>query len=249
MTLTDFPARGIAARHLVAFRGEIGPAAFRKLCDTAQVVNLPADKEIVGNERAAALAGVVLGGILRLQRLERDGRRQILGLAHAGDVIGQDMRRRIGITLETASPVTLCRYDPATFERLVAEDRTLRKALYRHRVAQLERLRWLTWAIGALHADERVAAFLDQALRFMPVQPLPDGTRVLSLLISRHDIADLLATTAETVSRALGRLEAAGLIRLQGPDYVQILDGPGLAVKGGGPDDDARHCRSGLGGR
>lgn len=236
MDCPEPPAKGLAAICRSAFCSEIGPAAYRTLSATAQVVHLGADREISGIGRTAGLAGVVLGGILRLQRIERDGRRQILGLAFAGDMIGQDMRRRIGTTLETASPVTLCRFDPKAFQRLAAEDRTLRQVLYRHRVAQLERLRWLTWAIGALHADERVAAFIAQALRFMPVQPLPDGTKLLTLSICRHDIADLLVTTVETVSRALGRLEVDGLIRLRDPEHVEVLDLPGLAARAGQDD-------------
>ena len=42
--------------------------------------------------------------------------------------------------------------------------------------------------------------------------------------MSRQDIADYLALTQESVSRALARMEADGLIRRQSPRIIRLED-------------------------
>ena len=46
----------------------------------------------------------------------------------------------------------------------------------------------------------------------------------VTLPISRYDIADYLAVSVETVSRALSELKQRGLIRFTGTRVIQIID-------------------------
>jgi DNA-binding transcriptional regulator YhcF (GntR family) len=46
----------------------------------------------------------------------------------------------------------------------------------------------------------------------------------VTLPISRYDIADYLAVSVETVSRALSELKQRGLIRFAGTRVIQIID-------------------------
>jgi hypothetical protein len=80
-----------------------------------------------------------------------------------------------------------------------------------------------------------VAAFLVSAMDYMPLQPQPEGGPVLSVILSRRDIADLLATTVESTCRILKGLEREGLIVLRDPRHVQIPDLDSLAQRGGVP--------------
>jgi len=67
---------------------------------------------------------------------------------------------------------------------------------------------------------ERVAAFLVEMDKRMAL------TTVLSLPMSRRDIADYLGLTIETVSRALSRLHGAGVLNFDGTNRreIEILD-------------------------
>ena len=71
-----------------------------------------------------------------------------------------------------------------------------------------------------LYALEKVATFLiemDKRLTAASVMTLP---------MSRHDIADYLGLTLETVSRALSRLRRAGVVSFDGSTQreISILD-------------------------
>jgi CRP/FNR family transcriptional regulator len=66
----------------------------------------------------------------------------------------------------------------------------------------------------------------------MPYQPLPDGTGVLSVSLPRRDIADLLGTTLESISRAAHKLADSGIIEIRDPARFRILDLPRLIALG-----------------
>jgi CRP/FNR family transcriptional regulator len=169
---------------------------------------------------------------MRLQRYGADGRRRIIGIATPGEVIGARPLNRSGYSLEAATDVELCTFDRRSFERLVEGSPDLRRALLQQRVADLDRLRWLTWALGALRPEERIAALYGMAPDVMPTQAQPDGSAIVTVELSRADIADLLGTTPETISRVTHRLAAEGEIEIMGPRHVHIRNPRALAERG-----------------
>jgi CRP/FNR family nitrogen fixation transcriptional regulator len=69
-----------------------------------------------------------------------------------------------------------------------------------------------------------VAAFLlDTAKR-------TKSASVVDLAMARHDIADYLGLTLETVSRMFAELKERGAIRLEGARRVHLLDKEQLAA-------------------
>jgi CRP/FNR family transcriptional regulator len=84
--------------------------------------------------------------------------------------------------------------------------------------------------LGQLTSTERVAHFLveiDALYRERGV-----GGKVLSLLLSRAEIADYLGLRIETVSRAFGKLKKKGIIALVESDEVVIFDHSALRATG-----------------
>ena len=79
--------------------------------------------------------------------------------------------------------------------------------------------------LGRKNALERVAAFLLE----MDERITPTG--IMALPMTRRDIADYLGVTLETVSRALSRLQQAGVLEFVGPNHREIAlrDRPRLA--------------------
>ncbi len=191
---------------------------------SGEVLNLGADCKVTADRSYGPSVWVIRSGILRLQRHSFDGRRQILSLFVPGEIVGYDHLLRDGMSVESASDCCLCRIDQREFEAQLERDRGLHIELYEQHHDQIERLRWLTVSIGALRPEERVSAFLALATRFMPYQPLPDGSSVLTVLLSRADIADLLATATETISRITHSLEEAGVIEIRDPSHFRITD-------------------------
>jgi CRP/FNR family transcriptional regulator len=215
--------------------GRIHPASFQALSASAHIEDLPADRILWHDDHAPAFVGVVLTGILRFERCNSQGRRQVLNLLLPGEIFGTEKELGAGYTIEAATDVRICRFDAHVFDRLMTEDRRLRAEVYRQNVNRLERLRWLTWAIGALSPEERVAAFLVSGTDYMSVQSHPDGGCVLDVALGRRDIADILATTVESICRILKGLEREGLIDMLDPRTIRIPDLAALAERGGVP--------------
>ena len=175
-------------------------------------------------ENTPSFVGIVLSGYLRLQRYGFDGRRQIISLLKRGDVVGGLGRSQHDFSIEAASDAVICKVERRVFERLMEQDHALQRAVYDVHVANLEELRWLTWSLGGLSADERLTAFLVMATTYMPYQPQPDGSSILTVDVPRHDIADLLGTSVESISRISKRLEKAGAIKIISARHFRIPD-------------------------
>lgn len=184
----------------------------------------PSDTEVISGSSPSHDVWFIRTGILRLQRYAHDGRRQILTLFLPGEIVGFEAEFREGISVETVTQSALCRIDRRKFETMLSQSDTLRAELIRQKQDQLDRLHWLTWSVGALGPEERLCAFLALSSKFMPFQPLHDGTVVLSMLLPRKDIADLLATTVETISRILHRLSEASVIEIKDATHFRVLD-------------------------
>ena len=182
------------------------------------------DCEVISGGARSHDVWLIRSGILRLQRHAYDGRRQILSLFFPGEIVGFDGEFREGVTVETATQSGLCRIDRRWFDQIVNQNDSLRAELFRQKQDQLDRLHWLTWSLGTLGPEERLSAFLALSTKIMPYQPLPDGTGVLSLQLPRRDIADLLGTTVESISRIVHKLADAGIIEIRDPAHFRFLD-------------------------
>lgn len=200
------------------------PGANRQ-ADTAQhhEVRHP-DSEVIRDDAGNQHVWFIRSGILRLQRHGLHGRRQILSLFFPGEIIGFEGEFREGTSVETATLSSLCRIDRRGFETLLTRSEDLRRELLRQKQEQLDRLHWLTWSLGALGPEQRLCALLALSSTVMPYQVLPDGSGVLSMLLPRKDIADLLATTVETVCRCLHKLSQTDVIEIRDPAHFRIVD-------------------------
>lgn len=200
--------------------------------DTRHREDLAPDSTVISGGASGQNVWLIRSGILRLARHAYDGRRQILSLFFPGEIIGFDGEFREGVTVETVTQSSLCRIDRRWFDRMVNESDSLRTELFRQKQDQLDRLHWLTWSLGALKPDQRLCAFLALSSAFLPYQPLPDGTGVLSLHLPRKDIADLLGTTVESICRIVHKLADSGIIEIRDPAHFRLLDLPMLIAKG-----------------
>lgn len=173
-------------------------------------------------------------GVIRLRALHSglvalaiglpDGRRQLIELETAGDVICGGDGPDGACWFEVLSPSVICEIDyPA---EAIGEQGFL-TALFglTHRKLALAAARAV--ALGRLDGRERICGFLtDMAARI----GLKRGKGChLHLPMSREDIADYLGLNAETVSRLLGRLKRAELVVFITPTEMLLPDLAALA--------------------
>ncbi|MGB8814205.1 MAG: Crp/Fnr family transcriptional regulator [Paracoccaceae bacterium] len=189
------------------------------------------NRVVCGEGADPDFTGILVSGYLRLQRYGMDGRRQILCLLTPGDILGGQKSRGPSYSVEASTDALICRFETKNLDRIMAEDADLRRAVYALHSGKLEQLRWLTWSLGALSVEERLCAFLAVATKYMPYQTLGNGG-VLSVDLPRADIADLLGTSVESISRITNRLDGEGIISIRSARQFEIRDLDRLIVLG-----------------
>jgi CRP/FNR family transcriptional regulator len=203
--------------------GAMGPEAQHQIAASAHRVEVPVNRAIWTADGDPGVVAILREGYLRVQRYTADGQRQVVSILLPGEVVGDDLTARPGFDVEAATPAVICRIDRRAFDALTRKDSGLRRALIAQRTARLDRLRWATWAIGALRPEERLAGFLALATRVMSFVPEGRGG-VLTLEVPRLDVADFLSTTVESISRLTHKMERDGVIEIVDPNRFRIRD-------------------------
>jgi CRP-like cAMP-binding protein len=163
----------------------------------------------------------VVSGTARRFNVQSDGRRQIVDLLLPGDVFGFGARGRHAFATEAIRDGTVvARYPRRRLEALAASDPRVAHALQGMALEECRRLQDLILILGQTTAQHKVGAFLAHLADRLAGRPADQ----LNLPISRYDIADYLALSVETVSRALTALKRNGAIALAGPRQVSIVD-------------------------
>lgn len=170
-------------------------------------------EEIYGQDESADLIYQLVKGSIRTSHLLPDGRRQVGDFYYEGDVFGVETgpeHRFSAEALTTCEVLMVKRSGSAAF----APGR-VQQLVWAATATELARAQVHMLLLGRATACERVARFLlDIADRFRE--------ELVTLPMSRQDMADYLGLTIETVSRMLGRLQADGVVEFAGCRHFRI---------------------------
>ena len=182
--------------------------------------------EIYGEGEPAGKVYKVVSGVVRISKLLPDGRRQISAFHTAGDMFGFEADDSHHASAEAVTPVKIIAYKWQSLLAAGCRSASLVRDLLNLTMIGLRHTQEHLLLLGRKNALERVAAFiLDMAKR-------TKADEVLELAMARHDIADYLGLTLETVSRMFAELKERGAIRLEGARRVHLLDRDQLAALG-----------------
>jgi CRP/FNR family transcriptional regulator len=165
-------------------------------------------------------------GELVMERMSRNGKRQIVGLLTVGHIIGITAAEKYGYSAFTLTKAQV-RKIPAPFfgdmsERNPAVARMTIAMMGERMVALTEHL----FSVANKKAHERICYLVEKLSRHHSKARL----RVVILHMTRQDIADYLALTPETVTRCLAKLQKDGIINMRRPREIELLD-PGAILK------------------
>jgi CRP/FNR family transcriptional regulator, anaerobic regulatory protein len=180
-------------------------------------------------------------GAALVYKLLVDGRRQVTGFLMPGDFFGLAPRGVYVYSVETITPVTLCRYPRAALDGLCRKYPRLEERMFRGVMDELALAQDQILMLGRQGAQERVAAFLIN-LSERIAQHGGDGDSI-ELPMTRADIADYLGSTTETVSRTVTAMARDGLIAMQRPDRIDLSDREALVEISQWPSHLAARCR------
>lgn len=161
-------------------------------------------------------------GRVKLVRTSADGHERVLRIVEPGDVVGEvalltgEAAHHDAIAL---SPVAACVIDATAVETILAGHPDVGRAMLAslaRRVLSLERL---LASMTAADVGTRLAAYLIE----LPTRR-HDGRLVVHLPMAKKDVASLLGTTPETLSRQLASLTRRGVLTSPTPREVVVLD-------------------------
>jgi CRP-like cAMP-binding protein len=159
----------------------------------------------------------IISGVTRICRHTSNGDRHITDFVLPGEMIAFAEYSEHTFTAETVTPATVTSYKRANFDRLVETNLEVRTQLHSLLTASLLSSHHQLLVLGCQSAKERLASFL---IRLANRTLVGAGQR-LELAMGRHDIADHLGLTIETVCRAIAALKDERLIVV--PNSHQLI--------------------------
>jgi len=170
---------------------------------------------------------LVHAGCLMTNVVSADGREKVTGFRMRGDLLGLDA---LGLPAYSCDAIAL---DTSEVLELPVAQLTLRVPELQGRLtamlaAEIRRDWGWMLALGTLGAEQRVSAFL---LDFSDrLQRLGFSPRELTLRMTRAEIGNFLSLQLETVTRALSRLQARGLIVVE-RRHIRIVEATALRAR------------------
>jgi CRP/FNR family transcriptional regulator, nitrogen fixation regulation protein len=199
--------------------------------DAARVIELPLcrldrmrgvekvydpNEEIFGEGAPADLVYKVVRGTVRNCKSLGNGRRKIDAFRLPGDIFGLETAGEREYSAEAVDDVVVTVMRRNAFAKKAVES-DVSSELWRATTAELRRVQEHTLLL-VKNAHQRVASFLLEMYR------RSGHAEILELSMTRNDIADYLGLTVETVSRAITRFEASGVVELKMSRQIVLRD-------------------------
>ncbi|MEO1017063.1 MAG: helix-turn-helix domain-containing protein [Pseudomonadota bacterium] len=166
----------------------------------------------------------VTQGMLKLYKLF-DGRRQVIGFACPGQFLGLASGDAHCFGAEAINDVEICSFPKEQFQASLERFPKLAGVLLDRARDELAGAYDQMLLLGRKTARERVASLLLS----LSDRDGRGPTNVISLPMTRNDIADYLGLTVETVSRVFTTLRKQKMVRMSQANLVEIIDHEALS--------------------
>jgi CRP/FNR family nitrogen fixation transcriptional regulator len=185
---------------------------------TGPVLYFTPDQELYGQGGTADMFLKLITGAVRTCRFLNDGRRQIDAFYLPGDIFGFEFAAEHSLTAEAICDCTVISYRWRGLPNARNSQDGLPERLFAHAMRNLARAQSHARLLGFSSAAEKLAAFLLEWSEHSADHTL------ITLQMSRQDIADYLGMTVETVSRTMTQLRNDGLIEFLSARQIKLLD-------------------------
>ena len=225
----------------VSLCSEVSDSASRELAPISHHRRIPVGQVIQSEHQGLGWLAIIVSGVVKLVKAQKDGRLQIVGLQYPADFVGHPYAAKNSLVAEATTQLELCCFSRSAFENLMRNHPSLEQALYRRALSDLDTARDWMFLLGRKTAREKVASlFISIASRITRYTPAANSEKLATrfdLPLSRNDIADALGFTIETVSREVRYLKDVGVIATTGRRNVSVLRPELLQALAGGDND------------
>jgi len=192
----------------------------RALQEIGTKLRIARNETIFSQGEAVTYAYKVVSGVVRLCKHMSDGRRHIAQFAFPGDFFSMTESERHNFTAEAVTGVVLMCYAQGRLAALRDARPTICQRLVGMLSRNLCRLENHLTVLGRQNAKERVASFL----LYLAEHVGCEQDDVVDAPMSRHDIADYLGLTKETVCRVISELRCERVIETPNARQFVLLD-------------------------
>jgi CRP-like cAMP-binding protein len=167
---------------------------------------------------------IVRTGRIKLYTVSAEGRQQILRILEHGDFFGElalFQNTRQSCYAEAMENSDICLLPQKGFKMLLKEKPEIALSLLNAMSSRLAQAENFISDLTLKNVEERLASWL--LVMAQKGVPTPVGIRI-TLDLTREELAHLLGTTIETVSRRLNTLQTEGIIAVRGHRTILITD-------------------------
>ncbi|HEU4387163.1 MAG TPA: Crp/Fnr family transcriptional regulator [Blastocatellia bacterium] len=207
----------VAALRRTQIFGELGEAQLEALAERAVERKLGRGEVLFVAGEAARGLFVVVDGAVRAFRESVEGREQVIHVERAGSTIAELPVFDEGNYPSTAAAEedsTVLFIEKSDVRRLCLEHPQIALAALKLLAFRLRKCAELVEALSLHEVDQRLAHLLLVEARSQGVRE--DSGITFGLVLTNQQIAARIGTVREVVSRAFGRLQQNGLIRIEG---------------------------------
>ncbi len=158
----------------------------------------------------AAYLYLLASGVVRTHHVLNNGERQVLAFHWPGDLFGLAENGKYLDSSETVASSRVYRFPVGKLEQFLLMNPSIQESFFVKAVHDLRNTQRQLIIMGRFDISRRLAAFLLDCS--VHESYFDHRTAILTLPMNRYDIADYLGTSAETVTRALSRLESEGMV-------------------------------------
>ena len=214
----------IAAMRLAPLFSALDDAVLAELLAACLTRRLPPRSQVLSPMQQADSFFVILAGKVKLFKLSTRGDEQILHIYGPGQTFGEAAMWAGGYYpahAETLAETTLLIVRRNVLKDLLARNADLAMGMLAGMSAKLREFNQLIEQLSLREVPVRLANVLLE----LPAKP---GTNTVVLKQTKRELAAQIGTIAATLSRALKKLKASGMIDVKGAE-ITILDPDALA--------------------
>ncbi len=159
---------------------------------------------------------ILKSGRVKISKITEDGREKTLTIMQPGDFFGEmailDSLPRSATAEVLDEPATAFTVNKRDFERIIVETPLIALQIMRDLTRRIRQVNQQVEDLAFKDVHERVASTLFHLSRS---EGRPMGTKVLiNLKMTHQDLANMVGSSRETVTRALNRLQDEGIISI-----------------------------------
>jgi CRP/FNR family transcriptional regulator, anaerobic regulatory protein len=237
---------GCTMSHRAICRGA-GPEALAELNRISHIREFAQGQSIQAQGEETTVVGNVIDGVVKLTTSSMDGHQHIVGLLFPSDFFGRVYVGTSRFSYEAATDVTLCCMNRKVFERFLSDHPEVEHELLVAKLDELDSVREWTSIVSGHTTMQRVATFLyilSKRSRNRECGRNALEHPIISIPISRRDIAAYLGTTPETLSRNIQAMSRRKVFRIIDAKHFELLNEAELIGYAGEAEEDLEEIAS-----